>query len=331
MTTALAPRAYRLDVHPSGAAGDGLADDVRRGLAAPPRRLPPKHFYDERGSDLFEQITRLPEYYQSRAELSVLRRIAPGLVGRHGVGEVVELGSGASRKTAALLDAVRDAGRVGRYVPFDVCPEAVLAAAGRLAGAYPGLDVHGVCGDFGHDLGRLPGPEGDGRRMVAFLGGTIGNLEPAERTPFLRSVSDLLRPGDLLVMGTDLAGDPERIRLAYDDAAGVTAEFNLNVLRVINRELDADFDLDAFAHVAIYDAGPPWIEMRLRARADQVVTIGALDMELRIARDEEIRTEISCKFTRATVEEMYAAAGLRLAEWHTDARGWFAVSVATPA
>jgi L-histidine Nalpha-methyltransferase len=329
MTTALAPRPYRLDVHPPGTAGDGLADDVRRGLAAPPRRLPPKHFYDERGSGLFERITRLPEYYQSRTELAVLRRIVPELVARHGVGEVVELGSGASRKTAVLLDAVRAAGRTGRYVPFDVCPPAVLAAAGRLAGAYPGLDVHGVCGDFGHDLGRLPAPAGGGRRMVAFLGGTIGNLEPEERTPFLRAVAGLLRPGDLLVVGTDLAGDPERIRAAYDDAAGVTAEFNRNVLRVINRELDADFDLDAFAHVAVYDPGPPWIEMRLRVRADQVVTIAALGMELQLARDEEIRTEISCKFTREAVADMYAAAGLRLAEWHTDPRGWFAVSVAT--
>lgn len=332
MTTRVAaPRPYRLDVHPPGCGGEGLADDVRRGLAAPPRALPPKHFYDERGSELFERITRLPEYYQSRTELRILRRIAPGLVERHGVGELVELGSGASRKTAALLDAMRDAGRLGRYVPFDVCPEAILAAAGRLAEAYPGLDVHGVAGDFGRHLSGVPPRAGSDARLVAFLGGTIGNLEPRERAPFLGSVAELLGEGDLLLMGTDLAGDADRIRRAYDDAEGVTAAFNLNVLRVINRELDADFDLDAFAHVALYDPGPPWIEMRLRSLRDQVATIGALGMEVCLVEGEEIRTEISCKFTRAMVEETYAAAGLRMVEWHADPRGWFAVSVAARA
>ncbi len=332
MTTNVAvPRAYRLDVHPPPCAGEGLAEDVRRGFASSERRLPPKHFYDERGSDLFEAITRLPEYYQSRTELRILREIAPGLVARHRVGELVELGSGASRKTAALLDAMRAGGRMGRYVPFDVCPEAILAAAGRLTEAYPGLDVHGVAGDFGHHLAGVPPNAGDDARLVAFLGGTIGNLEPADRTPFLRSVAELLDGDDVLLIGTDLAGDPERIRRAYDDSAGVTAEFNLNVLRVINRELEADFDLDAFAHVAVYDPGPPWIEMRLRALADQTVTIGGLGTRVAFAAGEEILTEISCKFTRGSVERMYAAAGLRLIEWHVDPRGWFGVSVATRA
>jgi L-histidine N-alpha-methyltransferase len=328
VTTDLAPRPYRLDVHPPGHADDGLAEDVRRGFAASARWLPPKHFYDERGSDLFERITRLPEYYQSRAELRILRAVAAGVIDRHGVGELVELGSGASRKTGALLDAMRDAGRLGRYVPFDVCPEAILAAAGRLAEEYPGLDVHGVAGDFGRHLGGVPARSARGARLVAFLGGTVGNLEPAERTPFLRSVAGLLDDDDVLLVGTDLAGDPARIRAAYDDAEGVTAAFNLNVLRVINRRLDADFDLDAFAHVALYDPGPPWIEMRLRSLADQTVTIGALGMRARFAEGEEIRTEISCKFTRPMVEAMYADAGLRLVEWHEDPRGWFAVSVA---
>lgn len=331
MTTGLAPRPYRLDVHPPDTTGEGLADDVRRGLAAPPYVLPPKHFYDEHGSDLFERITRLPEYYQSRTELAILRAIAPGLVARRGVGEIVELGSGASRKTAALLDAMREDGRPGRYIPFDVCPEAILAAAGRLTGAYPGLDVHGVAGDFDHHLGGVPDPAAPGSRLVAFLGGTIGNLEPADRTPFLRRVARLLGDDDLLLVGTDLAGDPERIRAAYDDAEGVTAEFNLNVLRVINRELGAGFDLDAFDHVALYDPGPPWIEMRLRSRRDQVVRIPAIGLEVPFARGQEIRTEISCKFTRASVGEMYEAAGLRLVEWHEDPAGWFAVSVAARA
>lgn len=329
MTTRLvAPRPYRLDVHPIGAGEQGLAEDARAGLAATPKSLPPKHFYDERGSDLFERITRLPEYYQSRAELSILTRIADGLVARHGVSELVELGSGASRKTRALLDAMRDARSLGRYVPFDVCPEAILAAAGRLAEAYPGLDVHGVAGDFDRHLPGVPARARSGRRLVAFLGGTIGNLDPEARTPFLESVAELMEPGDLLLVGTDLAGDPGRIQPAYDDAEGVTAEFNLNVLRVLNRELDADFDLDAFAHVALYDPGPPWIEMRLRSLADQVVRIEALDMDVAFAEGEEMRTEISCKFTRATVDAMYADAGLRLEEWHEDDRGWFAVSLA---
>ncbi len=239
----------------------------------------------------------------------------------------MELGSGASRKTAALLDAMRDAGLLERYVPFDVCPEAILAAAGRLVEGYPGLEVHGVAGDFSRHLPAVP-ERGPAPRLVAFLGGTIGNLEPAERAPFLSSVAGLMEDDDLLLVGTDLAGDADRIRAAYDDAEGVTAEFNLNLLRVLNRELGADFDLAAFEHVALYDAGPPWIEMRLRARSPQRVRVAALGMEARFAAGEEMRTEISCKFTRAMVAAMYADAGLRLLEWHEDPRGWFAVSLA---
>jgi L-histidine N-alpha-methyltransferase len=328
VTTGVAPRPYRLIVHPIGAdPGTGIAADARRGLSATPRWLPPKHFYDERGSELFERITRLPEYYQTRAELEILRRVAEGVVDRHGVGELVELGSGSSRKTRALLDAMRDAGLLERYVPFDVCPEAILAAAGPLARDYPGLEVDGVAGDFDRHLSALALREG-APRLVAFLGGTIGNLDPAARTPFLRSVAELMDDDDVLLVGTDLAGDPARIRRAYDDAQGVTAEFNRNVLHVMNRELRADFDPGAFAHVALYDPGPPWIEMRLRARSRQVVTLRALEMEVVFAAGEELRTEISCKFTREMVAEMYADAGLRLAEWHEDRRGWFAVSLA---
>jgi L-histidine Nalpha-methyltransferase len=322
----LLPRPFRLDVHPRGA-GRSLADDARAGLTATPKAMPAKHFYDERGSELFERITRLPEYYQSRTELRILRRHAAGIVARHGVGELVELGSGASRKTAALLDAMRNAGLLERYVPFDVCPEAILAAAERLVEDYPGLEVHGVAGDFSRHLPAVP-ERGAVPRLVAFLGGTIGNLEPAERAPFLASVAELMDDDDLLLVGTDLAGDAERIRAAYDDAEGVTAQFNLNLLRVLNRELGADFDLDAFAHVALYDPGPPWIEMRLRALSPQVVRVPALGMEARFAAGEEIRTEISCKFSRAMVAGMYEEAGLRLTEWREDPRGWFALSLA---
>jgi L-histidine N-alpha-methyltransferase len=328
VSTGLAPRPYRLVVHPIGAEpGTGLAEDARRGLSASPKSLPPKYFYDERGSELFERITRLPEYYQTRAELGILRRIAGGVVARHGVGELVELGSGSSRKTRALLDAMRDADLLERYVPFDVCPEAILAAAGPLALDYPGLEVDGVAGDFDRHLAYVP-PRDGAPRVVAFLGGTIGNLEPAARAPFLRSVAELMDDEDVLLVGTDLAGDPARIRLAYDDAEGVTAEFNRNVLHVMNRELGADFDPAAFAHVALYDTRAQWIEMRLRARSRQVVRLEALGMDVAFAAGEELRTEISCKFTRETVADMYAQAGLRLAEWHEDRRGWFAVSLA---
>ncbi|HMN98885.1 MAG TPA: L-histidine N(alpha)-methyltransferase [Miltoncostaeaceae bacterium] len=328
MTPAL-PRPYRLDVHPRGfGAGEGLAADARVGLRAGAKWMPPVHFYDERGSALFEEITRLPEYYQGRTELEILERVAPALVARHGVAELVELGSGASRKTRALLDAMRGAGTLERYVPFDVCPEAILAAASALAEDYPGLDLHGVAGDFGRHLPAVPPRAAGGARLIAFLGGTIGNLEPAGRAPFLRSVAALMDDDDVLLVGTDLAGDPGRILPAYDDAAGVTAQFNLNLLRVMNRELDGDFDLDAFAHVARYDPGPPWIEMRLRAIGRQVVRLAALDMTVEFADGEEMRTEISCKFTRDSVAGMYGEAGLRIVEWHEDPRGWFAVSLA---
>lgn len=329
MSTRTAPSPYRLDVHPGASTGGELAADVRAGFAGPRKTLPPKYFYDETGSELFEQITRLPEYYQTRTELGILRAIAGPLVERHGVTELVELGSGASRKTEALLDAVCEGtgGDAVRYVPFDVCPEAILDAAGRLAARYDALQIHGVAGDFGCHLGHIP-PKEDGVRLVAFLGGTIGNLEAPARTPFLRAVADLLDEDDLLLVGTDLAGDPARIVPAYDDAQGVTAAFNLNLLRVLNRELGADFDLGAFEHVAAYEQDPARIEMRLRARAAQRVRFADLDLEVDFATGEEMRTEISCKFTRETVAGMYEDAGLELVEWHPDPRGWFAVSVA---
>ncbi len=328
MTTVLAALPYRIDVHPAAASGAELAEDARAGLCAPFKELPPKYFYDERGSELFERITELPEYYQARSELSVLRGIAPMLAAGHEPAELVELGSGASRKAEPLLAAMMDGGADVRYTPFDVCPEVLLSSASRLVLRLPGLRVHAVAGDFARHLHELPPPPERGARIVAFLGGTIGNLAPEDRAPFLREVADLLRPGDALLLGTDLAGDPARIVPAYDDAQGVTAEFNRNVLRVLNRELDADFDVGAFSHVARYDPGPPWIEMRLRSLRRQTVTLRGIDLTVEFAEGEEMRTEISCKFTREAVEEMYAQAGLELVEWHTDPRGWFAVSVA---
>lgn len=329
MSTTAAPRPYRLDVHtPRSGAAATLADDVVRGLTATPKWLLPKYFYDEHGCDLFERITRLPEYYQTRTERQVLESTASGIVARHRPTELVELGSGSSRKTEAVLDAMQRAGHLRRYLPFDISPGAILSAAGRLAEAYPGLRVHGVAGDFERHLAEIPPVRRGGRRLVMFLGGTIGNFHPYARAPFLRAVAALLGPDDRLLVGTDLQGDVGRLEAAYDDRAGVTAAFNLNVLRVLNRELGADFDLDAFRHVAFYDNENNWIEMRLRSLRPQGVCIPALDLSVEFAKDEEIRTEISCKFSRDSVGEMYRQAGLGLLEWHTDEHRRFAVSLA---
>lgn len=323
-----APTAIRLDVHPMTDGSAGIAEDVRRGLTATPKWLLPKYFYDARGCELFEAITDLPEYYQTRTELGILQREMAGIVERHEPGELVELGSGSSRKTVAILDAMDDAGALRRYVPFDVAPGALLEAAGRLVDAYPGLRVHAVAGDFQRHLGQIPAREPDSRRLVAFLGGTIGNLHPDERTPFLHQIRALLQPGDRLLMGTDLVKDRARLEAAYDDAAGVTAEFNHNVLAVINRELGANFELERFAHVAFYDARNAWIEMRLRSLDNQSVTVRDLGIDVAFAAGEEIRTEISCKFTRESVAAMYDDAGLELLEFHTDRDELFAVSIA---
>ncbi len=320
--------AIRLDVHPLTDGVTGIAEDVRRGLSDSPKWLLPKYFYDARGCDLFEAITDLPEYYQTRTELGILQREMPGIVERHEPGELVELGSGSSRKTVAILDAMDDAGSLRRYIPFDVAPGAILDAAGRLVDAYPGLRVHAVAGDFERHLGEIPARARDTRRLVAFLGGTIGNLQPDERTPFLRQIRELLRPGDRLLMGTDLVKEPARLEAAYDDAAGVTAAFNLNVLAVLNRELGADFELDRFAHVAFYDADNAWIEMRLRSLADQTVHVRDLGLDVTLTAGEEIRTEISCKFTHDSVAQMYQDAGLELLEFHTDDEDLFVVSIA---
>lgn len=324
------PLPWRLDCHLPADAREAMAAEVRRGLGDRPRWLLPKWFYDARGCALFEAITELPEYYQTRTELGILRARAAGVVARHRPTELVELGSGSSRKTRALLDAMAAADGVRRYVPFDVSPGAILDAAGPLAEAYPGMRVHGVAGDFERHLRHVPRRPRGGRRLVAFLGGTIGNIHPVNRAPFLHAVGGLLRPGDRLLMGTDLVGDRARLEAAYDDAAGVTAEFNRNIVRVLNDALGGDADPHAFAHVARFDEDRAWIEMRLRATRDVAWRLDALGVVEHIAAGEEIRTEISCKFTRASAEAMYAEAGLRLLEWHTDAEGRFAVSVAAP-
>ncbi len=303
---------------------DALATDVRAGLTATPKTLPPKWFYDARGSELFTAITALPEYYPTRRERAILLANATDIAALAAAETLIELGSGTSEKTRLLLDALQDAGTLRRYVPFDVDETVLAAASAGVVDEYPRIAVHAVVGDFEHHLPLLPA---GGRRLVAFLGGTIGNLTPPERTRFLHTLAQVLAPGDSLLIGTDLVKDPARLVAAYDDAAGVTAEFNRNVLRVLARELGADVDPDAFEHVVVWDAENEWIEMRLRSRREQVVRV--LDLQVPFAEGEELRTEISAKFRRERVTEELTAAGLRLHAWWTDPNGDYAVSLAT--
>jgi L-histidine N-alpha-methyltransferase len=307
----------------------GLADDVLDGLTRPFKELPPKHFYDARGCELFDRITGLPEYYPTRAEREILHAHAAQIVAETGAAELVELGSGSAAKTRVLLDAMA-VGRLRRYVPLDVAESVVRASAEALVDEYPGLRVHGVIGDFERHLGRVPPAVPGEPRLLALLGGTIGNFPPGSRRRLLREMAALLGPEDRLLLGTDLVKDPAVLEAAYDDDAGVTAEFNRNVLHVLNRELDADFPVEHFAHVAFFDRRHEWIEMRLRALRSCSVTVGALALRVELAAGEEIRTEISAKFTRARLADDFAAAGLRLAGWHTDAQERFALSLAAP-
>lgn len=318
-----------IDVHLDPAAlAAALREDAARGLSSVPKELSPKWFYDERGSALFEAITHLPEYYPTRRERGVLAARAAEVAHLSGADTLVELGSGASDKTLLLLDALQHAGTLHRVVPVDVSESTLRRSCETLAARYPGVHVHGVVGDFERHLDRLPG---GGRRLIAFLGGTIGNLPPAPRARFLASVAAGMHPGDALLLGTDLVKDPARLTAAYDDAAGVTAAFNRNVLAVLNRELGADFVLSRFAHVAVWDPNAEWIEMRLRSLVDQVVTLPAIERRVHFAAGEEMRTEISAKFRRERVETELATAGLRVLRWWTDHDGDFAVSLSVPA
>jgi len=302
-----------------------LADDVLDGLTRPLKELPPKHLYDARGSELFDAICELPEYYQTRTERLILRTQAPTIVARTSAVELVELGSGSADKTRVLLDAMNDARTLRRYVPVDVSETTVHAAAERLVEEYPGMSVHGVVGDFERHLTHLPNPLGP--RLFVFLGGTIGNFPPGSRRRFLRGLRKVMGPDDHLLLGTDLVKDPRIIEAAYDDSAGVTAQFNLNVLHVLNRELGANFDVDRFEHVAFFDRKREWIEMRLRATEQQHVRVEALDLDVEFAPREELRTEISVKFTPERLRGDLDAAGLELVELYTDPNKLFTVSL----
>lgn len=328
---------YTFDDHlPADFSARTLRADVRVGLSAARKWLPPKWFYDKVGSELFEEITRLPEYYPTRAEREVLQREAGRLIETTGCDTLVELGSGSSGKTRLLLDrlvaAPPPATATGSwpgpsYVALDVSEDALRAACAGLAGSYPGLRITAVRADFESQLQVLPAASGGGRRLVVFLGGTIGNFAPQQRSRFLRSLRDQLRPGDHFLLGADLVKSPAQLVPAYDDAAGITAAFNLNLLEVLNRRLSADFDRSGFDHVAVWDGEQEWVEMRLRARRPMTVQIPAVGLTVRFAEGEDLRTEISAKFHRERLTTDLVAAGFSPRGWWTDAEGRFAVSL----
>lgn len=307
------------------AAATALRQEVTAGLTSNPKELSPKWLYDDRGCDLFDQITRLPEYYPTRTERSILAEHADEIVTDSGVDTVIELGSGTSDKTRLLLDAFDAAGQLSRFVAFDVAEPTLRDAVDKLAVDYPGTEVLGVVGDFNEHLGALPD---GGRRMVVFLGGTIGNLHPHERERFLRELAEVMAPGDTLLLGTDLVKDRARLVAAYDDAAGVTAAFNKNLLDVLNRELGADFDPERFDHVARFDEEGSFIEMRLRSTAPQRVQLSELDLEVDFGDGEDLRTEISTKFRPEQVAAELEAAGLRVERRWSDPDDDFALWMA---
>jgi L-histidine N-alpha-methyltransferase len=325
MTMVLAP--LTVAVHTVGRnARDELIADVREGLARRPRRLPPRWFYDEEGSRLFDLITELPEYYQTRTETAILRDRAAEIAALTRPEALVELGAGSCSKTRLLLDACRAAGTLRSFTPFDVSDTVVQRTSRELVDEYPGLTVYGMVGDFSSHLGNIPRL---GSRLVLFLGSTIGNLEVDDRRHFLDEVRTLLEPGDTFLCGFDLVKDRAELIAAYDDAAGVTAAFNRNVLHVMNRELDADFDPAAFAHVALYDPDLDRIEMHLRAERAQSVDIPGAGMRIDFEAGETLRTEISAKFTRAVVETCLGESSMRLDAWFTDSDERFALALAS--
>jgi L-histidine Nalpha-methyltransferase len=289
--------------------------------------MPPKWLYDERGSELFDRITRLPEYYLTPAETAILRVRAGEVAELTSAATLVELGSGTSQKTRLLLDALSSRGSLARFVPFDLSEPTLRAAAATLVAAYPSIAVHGVVADLERDLDRLPAPDGEAR-LVAFLGSTIGNLEPPARARLLAGVAAGLEPGGWLLLGSDLVKEPARLEAAYDDAEGVTAAFNRNLLHVLDRELGADFAAERFDHVARWDARGERMELALRAQAAMAVRIAAIDARIELAAGEEIQTEISTKFRREGVAAELGAAGFELVRWWTDEAGDFALSLA---
>jgi L-histidine Nalpha-methyltransferase len=319
---------FTLDVHLEGSQLSTMRDEVRAGLTAPRKTLPSKYFYDAYGSELFEQITELPEYYQTRTELAILQSLAYGLAERYRWSEVVEIGSGSSKKTLTILDSLQERGYLNRFVPIDVSESMLRESAESLIERYPKLRVHGVVGDFMQHLGTVPASEG--RRLVLFLGSTIGNLDEPERLSFLQSVRGMLSSQDHFLVGMDLVKEIAVVEAAYNDSQGVTAEFNRNVLRVVNRELHADFIPEKYQHRSFFNVEKSRIEMHLIPESPQTVHLRDLDLTVQCLPDETIFTEISCKYTEKSARQALEQAGLQLVSWYTDPKQLFGVALAKP-
>lgn len=307
----------------------GLEDDVRAGLLAPPRTLPPKYFYDDRGSRLFDRICDTPEYYPTRTEDHLLRERAQAILSRARPDHLFELGSGASRKTRHLLSAAEALAQHPTYWPFDVSEGMMLEAGAGLVRDYPWLEVNALVGDYNGGLANLPRPAG--RRLYAFLGGTLGNFEPDGALAFLRELRSCMEDGDHLLLGVDRVKDPAILWAAYNDSAGITAEFNRNVLRVLNRELGADFEVAAFRHRAEFVSEHSQVEMYLVPGREQRVSLGVIGRKITIGAGEPVRTEISRKFTPQGLEALLSAAGLTLLEHYQPPDGYFSLVLAVPA
>lgn len=301
-----------------------LRSDVLVGLQQTPKRLPPKWFYDDRGSELFEQITRLEEYYPTEAERSILSERSGDIATASGADTLVELGSGAADKTRVLLDGMSRTGQLARFVPFDVSEGILRSSSADLLNDYPELDIHGVVGDFEHHLSEIPTV---GRKLTALLGGTVGNFDPVERRAFLQNIVAGMKPGDSFLLGTDLVKDIDRLELAYNDPQGITADFNMNVLTVLNNRVDANFNPDNFEHYAKFDTDNEWIDIRLRSLVDQDIRVAELDLDIHFDEGEFLHTEISAKFRKEKVRAEVAEVGLELTEWWTDDRGDYALSL----
>jgi L-histidine N-alpha-methyltransferase len=315
----------RIDVYDGEARAASELEELRQALLRSPREIPAKFLYDDYGSELFERITELPEYYQTRTERKLLTAIADRVVAVTRAEELVEIGAGAATKTRVLLDAMQRAGTLRLYVPVDVAEGTMRRVAEELVAEYPGLAVHGVVGDFMTQLEAIP--EG-GRRLVIFLGSTIGNLLPAEAERFLRRLHRQMAPGDHFLLGVDLVKPVDRLEAAYNDSAGVTAEFNRNILRVVNRMTGGDFDPEAFRHRAFYDRAHDWIDVRLVSERDQRVHLPALGLEFEVRQSEEIHTEISAKYDRERTEALLTKSGFEPLEWYTDPERLFGLSLA---